>query len=131
MTPNEYDRTMPFADKVKYVTEVLNALGYQVLAYDEPNGVSLSGYDEALNYIELLDLDIFTIDEAVNWVTSVWMARAMALTAAVGEVEQRIVAMEPSDRRILQEGIMKLALERNALEAAEAQEEQEGTETPV
>ncbi len=126
MDSNEYDRTMPFADKVRYLTEVLNALGYQIIAYDEPNGVSLSGYDDAFNYIEMLDLDIFTIDSAVNWVTSVWMARAMALTAAMDDVQARIATMPEADRATLREGILRMALAKNATteQAKDAEEAQ-------
>jgi hypothetical protein len=128
MDTNTDTANLTFAEKISYITETLNALGYQIISYDEPNAVSLSGYDSALNYIELLDLDIFTVNAAVDWVTSVWMARAMALTAAVGDVQQRIATLTDSERATLYAGVME-AVETQRL--AEASEESEGNETPA
>lgn len=102
--------TRNFAESLNYIVTLLDKMGYDIVRYTEPlgGGVSLSGYDEANNYVEFQDLTLFTVGAAVTYVERLHRSWQNIYNNGLKEFMARYNALSPQERQTLQEGFSAL-----------------------
>lgn len=115
-----------YADKIKRIKLLLDAMGYQHIEYKEGDGrIAICGYDAEENYFEATGISIFTINDALANVERMHKTYTgllnNGLKTGIQGFMERYNALSPEERRVLDEGFAKI---REGKESNGEQEDQ-------